>query len=65
MNFVYILAWMFVNRLLTYIGHLREANMYTSAESSSEVAGAGQDVSKMVIPHVFPTIFLNVLLHLF
>merc|ERR1739838_1169267 len=49
---------------LIVLGHLGEFDVDTSADTSSEVARASKDVSKMLVPHVLFAGSLHVLLDL-
>lgn len=47
-----------------YLAEFRQAYMHTCPEAGAQVGGTCEDVTEMLIPHEFPTSFLDQMLHL-
>lgn len=47
-----------------YLAEFWQANMHTRPEAGAQVGGTGEDVAQTLIPHEFPTSFLDQMLHL-
>lgn len=47
-----------------YLAKVGQSDVHSSPKSSTQVRGAGQDVSQALVPHELPASLLNQLLHL-